>query len=80
MHRAHGQMSKYTAPHIAESGTLLDPCMGKPRETLMMLVNKISHNSGFGWKILKLHLVSSGLQASQLPWPTFFAITDVLAK
>ncbi len=61
--------------------TLLDACMGKHSGTLMMLVNNISHNSGFRWKVLiRLHLPSSGPPASQLLWPTFLAITDVLAK
>lgn len=69
------------SPHIAENNTLLDSCMGKPGGTLMMLVNNISHSSSFRWKaLIMLHLTSSGPQASQQPWPTFLAITDVLAK
>ncbi len=44
--------SNVTAPRIAENSTFLDSCMGKPSGTLMMLVNNISHNSGFRWKVL----------------------------
>lgn len=78
----HWNVSVHCSTHCREQNrTVLDACMGKPSGTFMVLVNNITHNSAFRWKVrIMLHLESSGPQASQLPWPTFLAITDVLAK